>query len=138
MCARSAALTIGSLLALTLGGAGSLGAQGSAVASWQASPASTLKGALRSVAAAQERYYAANRRYAMSLDRLGVRPESGVRVDILGASATGWQARATHQSQPGRSCVVFVGSLERVEAPRTDGDREMAGEEGVPLCDRMR
>ena len=138
MCARRAALTIGSLLALTLGGAGSLSAQASATAGWQASPAATLKGALRSVSAAQERYFAANRRYAASVDRLGVRPESGVRVDILGASATGWQARATHQSQPGRSCVVFVGSLGSVEAPRTDGDREMAGEEGIPLCDRMR
>jgi predicted Zn-dependent protease len=138
MCARSAAFTVGSLLALTLGGAGSLGAQSSAAAAWQATPASVLKGALRSVAAAQERYRAANGTYATSLDRLGVRPESGVRVDILGASATGWQAKATHQTQRGRSCVVFVGALESVEAPRTDGDGEMAGEEGIPLCDRMR
>ena len=61
-----------------------------------------------------------------------------MRVDVLRATATGWQARATHQSQPGRSCVVYVGSLEGTEAPRTDGDREMAGEEGIPLCDRMR
>jgi hypothetical protein len=49
-----------------------------------------------------------------------------------------WQTTATRQSQPGRSCVVFVGSLGSGEAPRTDGDREMAGEEGIPLCDRMR
>jgi len=138
MCARSAALTIGSLVALTLAGAGSLGAQTSAPAAWQATPASVLKSALRSVAAAQERYRAANLRFANSLDELGVRPESGVRVDILGAGASGWQARATHQSQPGRSCVVFVGSLGSAEAPRTDGDHEMAGEEGIPLCDRMR
>jgi hypothetical protein len=34
--------------------------------------------------------------------------------------------------------VIFVGRLDGNEAPRTDGDREMAGEEGVPLCDRMR
>ena len=61
-----------------------------------------------------------------------------MRVDILVASASGWQGRATHQSQPGRSCVVFVGSLHGAEAPRTDGDHEMAGEEGIPLCDRMR
>jgi hypothetical protein len=31
-----------------------------------------------------------------------------------------------------------VGSLEGAEAPRTAGDREMAGEAGIPLCDRMR
>ena len=64
--------------------------------------------------------------------------EAGVRVDILRACASGWQGRATHRSQPGRSCVVFVGSLQGAEAPRTDGDHEMAGEEGIPLCDRMR
>jgi hypothetical protein len=33
--------------------------------------------------------------------------------------------------------VVFVGKLAVTEAPRTDGDGETAGEERVPLCDRM-
>jgi hypothetical protein len=119
-------------------GAGALRAQASATAAWQATPASVLKTALRTTLAAQERFYAANGTYAPSAEALGLRPEAGVRVDILVAGANGWQGRATHQSQPGRSCVVFVGSLERAEAPRTDGDHEMAGEEGIPLCDRMR
>ena len=119
-------------------GAGALRAQTSAAAAWQATPASVLKSALRSALAAQDRYYAANETYAPSVEALGLRPEAGVRVDILRASARGWQGRATHQTQPGRSCVVFVGSLDGAEAPRTDGDHEMAGEEGIPLCDRMR
>jgi hypothetical protein len=119
-------------------GAGALRAQTSAAAAWQATPASVLKTVLRNTLAAQERFYAANETYAPSAEALGLRPEAGVRVDILAASANGWQGRATHQSQPGRSCVVFVGSLEGAEAPRTDGDHEMAGEEGIPLCDRMR
>jgi hypothetical protein len=129
-----------SLLMLLLAalGVGALRAQTSAPAAWQATPASVLKGALRSALAAQDRYYAANETYAASAEALGLRPEAGVRVDILGASASGWQGRATHQTQPGRSCVVFVGSLEGAEPPRTDGDREMPGEEGIPLCDRMR
>jgi hypothetical protein len=130
MVVRRATLTIVAAFGLTLGSAESLRAQ--------ATPAAVLKGALRSLAAAQERYRAGNGRYATSLELLGVRPESGVRVDILAAGTSGWQAKATHQSQPGRSCVVFVGSLGSVEAPRTDGDREMAGEDGIPLCDRMR
>jgi hypothetical protein len=33
--------------------------------------------------------------------------------------------------------VVFVGKVTAAQAPRTDGDGEMAGEERVPLCDRM-
>ena len=135
MSAHRVSLVVVLLAAL---GIGALGAQTSAPAAWQATPASVLKGALRNALAAQERYYAANETYAPSVEALGFRAEAGVRVDILVATAGGWQARATHQTQPGRSCVVFVGSLDGAEAPRTDGDHEMAGEEGIPLCDRMR
>ena len=102
------------------------------------SHAAQLKGALRSVAAAQARHHAAASAYATSVAVLRVPPTSGVRVEILAAGRSGWQARAQQQDQPGRSCVIFVGRLDGNEAPRTDGDREMAGEEGVPLCDRMR
>lgn len=138
MCARRVSLTVVLLSAVTLGGAGTVGAQTTTPAAWQATPASVLKRALRAAAAAQERYHAANGGYAASVERLDFRPEAGVRVDILRASASGWQGKAAYRGQPGRSCVVFVGSLEGIEAPRTDGDREMAGEEGIPLCDRMR
>ena len=135
MLARRLTLLV---LTSTALGAGALRAQTSAAAAWQATPASVLKNALRAALAAQDRYYTTNETYAPSAEALGLRSEAGVRVDVLRATATGWQARATHQSQPGRSCVVYVGSLEGTEAPRTDGDREMAGEEGIPLCDRMR
>ena len=102
------------------------------------SHAAQLKSALRSAAAAQARHHAAKSAYATSVDLLRLPPAPGVRVEILAARRSGWQARAQHQEQPGRSCVIFVGRLDGNEAPRTDGDREMAGEEGVPLCDRMR
>lgn len=138
MGARSGSLATVLLSLALLCPATPLGAQSGAPAAWQATPASVLKAALRSVATAQERYRAANGRYAGSLEALGVRAEPGVRVDILGASAAGWQGRAIHQTQPGRSCVVFVGSLEAAEAPSTEGDHQMAGEEGIPLCDWMR
>ena len=77
-------------------------------------------------------------RYADSVEQLTLRPEPEVGVELIAASATGWQARATHRAQEGKSCVIFVGRIEGREAPRTEGDREMAGEDGVPLCDRMR
>jgi hypothetical protein len=102
------------------------------------SHAAQLKSALRSVVAAQARHHAAKSAYATSVNLLRLPPAPGVRVEILAAGRSGWQARAQHQEQPGRSCVIFVGRLDGNEAPRTDGDREMAGEEGVPLCDRMR
>lgn len=135
MLARRVSLAV--LMSAALG-AGALSAQTSATAAWQATPASVLKNALRTTLAAQDRYYTAHETYAPSMEALGLRLEAGVRVDILRAAAGGWQARATHGSQPGRSCVVYVGSLEGAEAPRTDADHEMAGEEGIPLCDRMR
>jgi hypothetical protein len=113
-------------------------AQTSATAAWRATPASLLKSTLRGVAAAQSRHHAGNGTYAASISSLGVTLESGVRVDILAAGPDGWQGRATHRDQPGRSCVIFVGRVEGIESPRTDEDREMAGEAGVPLCDRMR
>lgn len=138
MSARRESLAVVLLSVLMLGRTDALGAQSSAPAAWQTTPASVLKSALRSVAVAQARYRASKRAYAASVDRLGIRPEPEVRVEILRADAAGWQAKATNLLQPGRSCVVFVGSLGDGEAPRTDGDREMAGEEGIPLCDRMR
>jgi hypothetical protein len=129
----------GSLLFLvSLALASPLEGQAASAAAWQATPASMLKNTLRGVAAAQARYSVANRTYAASAERLDLKAESGVRIVILGASANGWQAKATYQGQPGQSCVIFAGSLDGAEGPRTDGDHEMAGEEGVPLCDRMR
>ena len=102
------------------------------------SHAAQLKSALRAVAAAQTRHHAAKASYAASLEALRVPPAPGMRIEILAAGPFGWKARARHQEQLGRSCVIFVGHLEDNEPPRTDADREMAGEEGVPLCDRMR
>ena len=113
-------------------------AQTGSAAAWRATPASLLKGTLRTVAAAQSRHRSTSGTYAASTAPLGVSLEPGVRVDILAAGPDGWQARATHRDQAGRSCVIFVGRVDGIEAPRTDEDREMAGEAGVPLCDRMR
>jgi len=132
---RTAAVALAA--ALSLGVCDGASAQAGTPAGWQATPASVLKSALRSLAAAEERYRAEHGVYAPTTDQLGLKADPGVRLEILVAGAAGWQAKAVHATQPGRSCVVWVGTLAS-EAPRTDGDREMAGEEGVPLCDRMR
>lgn len=113
-------------------------AQTSARAAWSASPAARLKDALRELVAAQARYRDARGTYAATVAPLRLPAEAGVRVEVTAASSTGWQGRAVHQSRPGRSCVIFVGRVEGVESPRTDRDGEMAGENAVPLCDRMR
>jgi hypothetical protein len=104
---------------------------------WQSTPASVLKSALRDVVAAQDKYRASHPGFAGSMEALRLSPGSDVKVQIFGATPIGWRAKATHRARPGRSCVVFVGRLTASEAPRTDADGEMAGEERVPLCDRM-
>jgi hypothetical protein len=132
----------GSLIAVLalLGSSAPAAAQtvASKVAATRPSHAAQLKSVLRSVAAAQARHHASKRAYAATVDQLRLPATADVRVEILVAGRTGWQGRALHRDQPGRSCVIFVGRLDGAEAPRTDEDREMAGEEGVPLCDRMR
>ncbi len=124
------------VLALSLGVAHAALAQG-ANATWQSTPASILKSTLRDVVAAQDKYRETHPAFSSSLEALRVSPGSDVKVQLLGVTASGWRAKATHKGRPGRSCVVFVGRLAATEFPRTDGDGEMAGEERVPLCDRM-
>jgi hypothetical protein len=104
---------------------------------WQATPASILKSSLRGVVSAQDKYRATHPFFASTLEALQLSPGVDVKIQILGASPGGWRAKATHRARPGRSCVVFVGVLAGPELPKTDGDGEMAGEERVPLCDRM-
>jgi hypothetical protein len=106
-------------------------------ANWQSTPASMLKNALRNVVAGQDKYRASHAIYAGSVEVLQVPASPEIKLQILSATANGWRAKATHTARPGRSCVVFVGQLSGLELPRTDGDGEMAGEERVPLCDRM-
>ncbi len=132
----------GSLIALLalLGTSAPAAAQtvASKMATARPSHAAQLKSALRALATAQAKHHATRHSYATAVDRLPLPAMPGVRIEILAAGRTGWQGRALHREQPGRSCVIFVGRLEGAEAPRTEEDRDMAGEEGVPLCDRMR
>jgi hypothetical protein len=131
-----ARLIPGLVLVLSLGAARVAPAQSSNSA-WQSTPASVLKSILRNVVQAQDTYRASSRVYAKSVEALRLNPGSDVKVVISGVTAQGWRAKATHRAHPGRSCVVFVGQLAGVEAPKTEADGEMAGEERVPLCDRM-
>jgi hypothetical protein len=124
------------VLVASLGAAGAAPAQDVNTA-WQSTPASVLKSVLRNVVAAQDKFRASNPGFAGSVEALRLSPESDVKVQILGATQNGWRAKATHRARPGRSCVIFVGQLTASQAPRTDADGEMAGEERVPLCDRM-
>ena len=124
------------VLGLSLGAPIAAEAQ-NATASWQSTPASVLKNSLRNVVAAQDKYRATHPAFASTIEALQVNPGPDVKIQIVGVTPNDWRAKATHRARPGRSCVVFVGTLAAPELPKTDGDGEMAGEERVPLCDRM-
>ncbi|HEX2251034.1 MAG TPA: hypothetical protein VHH32_11850 [Gemmatimonadales bacterium] len=124
------------VLGLSLGAPLAAGAQTGA-ASWQSTPASILKSVLRNVVAAQDKYRTSHPMFANTVEALHLNPGADVKVQILNVTSNSWRAKATHRSRPGRSCVVFVGNLSGTELPKTDGDAEVAGEERVPLCDRM-
>jgi hypothetical protein len=124
------------VLGLSLGAPVAAWAQGGN-ASWQSTPASVLKTALRNVVAAQDKYRSVHPTFASTIEALQLNPGDGVKIQILRATPNGFRAKATHKARPGRSCVVFVGPLTGPELPKTDADGEMAGEERVPLCDRM-
>jgi hypothetical protein len=126
------ALVLGLSLGAPVGAVGQ-----AAVGTWQSTPASILKNSLRNVVAAQDKYRASHPMFAGTVEALQLNPGADVKIQILGVTPNGWRARATHRARPGRSCVVFVGPLSGAELPKTDGDGEMAGEERVPLCDRM-
>ncbi len=104
---------------------------------WQSTPASILKSSLRNVVAAQDQYRASHPVFAGTIEALKLDPGADVKIQILGVTPNSWRAKATHRARPGRSCVIFVGPLGGAGLPKTDGDGEMAGEERVPLCDRM-
>jgi hypothetical protein len=124
------------VLVLSLGAAQVAPAQ-STHSTWQSTPASVLKSVLRNVVQEQDKHRATGRGYARSVEALRLNAGADVKVLIFGVTAQGWRAKATHRARPGRSCVVFVGQLAGVDAPKTEADGEMAGEERVPLCDRM-
>jgi hypothetical protein len=72
-----------------------------------------MKTALRDLDSLQEHYLAVHATYSTSLDSLGFTngaPASDVTVTIGSATATGWNATATHRRMPGRTCARFGGS----------------------------
>ena len=92
-----------------------------------------MTGDLRRIVSANEVYKAKNKRYAATVaDLTTYHPSSGVTVAFLTVTATGWSAKATASSLPGKSCVVSVGSVATV--PKTDAIGR-TGADAVVVCD---
>jgi hypothetical protein len=90
-----------------------------------------LRSDLRALTIAEERAVHVAGNYETRLDRLSVTPSPGVHLELVGASADGWSAIATHSSLPGLSCVVYAGVI---TAPATR-KQNRRGAPGEVVCD---
>ena len=121
----------GSWATLGLAGCVIVGAE---LARAQGDPIAAMKGDLRRLVSANEVYHAKTTKYAGDVSALAAfKPSPGVAVVILGATAGGWSAKATASGLPGKSCVIYVGSVS--PPPKTDGEGR-SGPEAVAVCDR--
>jgi len=98
-------------------------------------PRTLMKADLRNLVRSQETYFATQGVYARRTEPLALqylwRP--GVRVKILAADRQSWAAKATHARLPGKSCVIWFGSV--AQRPVTDAESRQSQGAGVPVCD---
>jgi hypothetical protein len=98
-------------------------------------PRVMMKVDLRNLAHSQETYHAMQGFYARRTPALALQYlwHRYVNVDILEADAQSWAARARHARFPGKSCVIWFGTVSR--QPTTDAQQRRADRPGVPVCD---
>ena len=99
------------------------------------SPPVAMKVDLRNLVRSQETYFATQGIYSRRTEPLGIQYlwHRDVRIKILSADNGSWAAKATHARFPGKSCVIWFGSV--TPRPATDGRRRQADRPGVPVCD---
>lgn len=90
---------------------------------------------LMQLAISQDAYRKVQYTYARRVEPMALQYgwEPGVRVRMLFASSEGWAAEATYDLLPGRSCVIWGGTVP--QRPATAADKIVAEDEGVPVCD---
>ena len=98
-------------------------------------PIVQMKVDLRNLANAQAAYFATQGLYSLSAERLQLQFawQRGVDVTLLNADQSSWSARATHAARPGKSCVVWYGSM--FTRPATQAQHRVPERPGVPVCD---
>jgi hypothetical protein len=90
---------------------------------------------LQTLAVAELSYYAERARYTSDIETLGYRPSSNlVSLKLVTATDQGFAARATASALPGKSCVVYIGSLKK--RPRTASDHVIPAGDREVACDR--
>jgi hypothetical protein len=112
----------------------------------QSDPSALLKSQLRNLVTAQEAYWADHGTYTTDVSALGMykrrqagatpTPADSLWVQVVQAGGRSWWGRASHRAFRGKSCVVYVGTVEDFTAPpATDAAKARTQNEGEPLCD---
>ena len=73
--------------------------------------AASLKSDLRNLASAQEAYFYQYAVYSTDTTALNFQTRSGTQLTIIGATAGGWSAVATHPLSYPLTCAMFNGSI---------------------------
>jgi hypothetical protein len=98
-------------------------------------PRVIMKVDLRNLVHSQETYFAMQGIYARRTEPLALQYlwHRDVRVKILAADDQSWAAKATHARFPGKSCVIWFGTV--AQRPATDAQQLQENRSGVPVCD---
>jgi hypothetical protein len=90
---------------------------------------------LRNLVRSQDSYFGQQAVYSRRTEPFALQYlwHRGVKISILTANDDSWSARATHASQPGKSCVVWLGPV--VQRPATESQKRVPEEPAVPVCD---
>ena len=83
--------------------------------------AASLKGDLRNLASAQESYFFQHAAYTTDTTLLNYKTTNGVQLTIVGATAGGWAAIATHPMSYPLTCALYNGSISPPSPATSEG-----------------
>ncbi len=81
----------------------------------------SIKADLHNLATAQEVYLSEWATYSTDTAQLAFHASSGVQLTIVGATANGWSATATHPAAIPSTCAMFIGSIAPAEPATSAG-----------------
>jgi len=96
-----------------------------------------MRSDLRNLLTAQELYQTGNQKFANDIELLPTfHPMMGAHIDIVASQSNGWAAVETLPvgAGVGRSCVIWVGPIDRSDRPSTQSERKTFPEAEV-ACD---
>jgi hypothetical protein len=99
------------------------------------SPFIQMRVDLRNLVRSQEAYLATQGLYSRRFEPFALQYfwHRGVTIRILSADNESWAAKATHRTQPGKSCVVYFGPVPL--RPTTSAQKKTPDHSAVPVCD---